>query len=171
MESIQRQFANLCYNRFIDSNSCNYESVIYILNRFIPGDKILTLYFLLKLSRIKLTVVLLRILLLSTYPLNKLETIPTLKSVVSQDLALQQVVSRLQTASADLWTVSINITSPFRIHYPLLNPTELRHYRITFIILLPSIEVYSSSNSSSSSSSYIHSQCSPVVGPSLLAST
>jgi hypothetical protein len=40
-----------------------------------------------------------------------------------------------------------------RIHFPLLNHTELHHYRVTCIILWPSIEFYSSPNSSSSSSS------------------
>jgi hypothetical protein len=100
----------------------------------------LELYFLLMFSRIKLTVVLLWILLVFKYPLRKLEKFPPLRSVMSQDLALQQDSSRLQTTSANLWTFSINVTSPFRIHFPLLNPTELRHYRVTCIILLTRIK-------------------------------
>jgi hypothetical protein len=56
-----------------------------------------------------------------------------------QDLALQQGASWLQTTSANLWTFSINITSPFRIHFPVLIPTELRHYRDTCIFLLVGI--------------------------------
>jgi hypothetical protein len=43
---------------------------------------------------------------------------------MSEDLALQQVASQLPTAFADLWTFSINIPSPLRIIFPLLNPTE-----------------------------------------------
>jgi hypothetical protein len=49
------------------------------------------------------------------------------KYVMSHDLALQQDASQLQIASADLWAFSINIISPLRIRFPLLNPTELRH--------------------------------------------
>jgi hypothetical protein len=82
------------------------------------------------------------------YPLGKLETSPPLKSVMSQDLALLQGASQLQTASANLWTFSINITSPLRIHIPLINLTELHHYRVTCIILLPSIKFLSTSSSS-----------------------
>jgi hypothetical protein len=52
---------------------------------------------------------------------------------------LQQGASRLQTASANLWTFSINITSPLRIRFPLFNPTELRHHRVAYIVLLPRI--------------------------------
>jgi hypothetical protein len=59
---------------------------------------------------------------------------------MSQDLALQQGASQLQTVSADLWTFSTNITSPLMIHFSLLNPTKLHHYRVTCIILLPSIK-------------------------------
>jgi hypothetical protein len=78
------------------------------------------LYFLLTLSRTKLTVVLLWILLVSVYPLSKLRTFPPLTSVMSQDLALQQGVSQLQTAYADLWTFSINILSPQRVLFRCL---------------------------------------------------
>jgi hypothetical protein len=53
-----------------------------------------------------------------------IETFPPLTPVMFQDLSLQQGASRLQTASADLWTFSINKPFPFRIHFPLLNPTE-----------------------------------------------
>jgi hypothetical protein len=59
---------------------------------------------------------------------------------MSQELALQQGASLLQTTSANLWTFSIYITSPLRIHFPLLNPTDLHHYHVTCIILLPSIK-------------------------------
>jgi hypothetical protein len=107
-----------------------------MLNYLHPGDKILTLYFLLTLSRTKLTVVLWT-LLASMYPLSKLGTVPPLTSVMSQDLFLQQGASRLQT---NLWTFSVNIPSPLRIQFPLLNPTELRHYRVTCITVLPSIK-------------------------------
>jgi hypothetical protein len=80
------------------------------------------------------------------YALSKLETFPPLTSVMSRDLARQQSASRLQTTTANLWTFSVNITSPLKIHFPLLNPIELRHYRVTCIIL------QSSSSSSISSS-------------------
>jgi hypothetical protein len=79
------------------------------------------------------------------YPLSKLETFPTLTSVMSEDLALQQGASRLQITSADLWKLAINITSPLRIHFPLLSSIELCHYHVTSIILLPRIKfLYSS---------------------------
>jgi hypothetical protein len=96
----------------------------------------MTLYLLLTFSRTQLTVVLLWILLVSVYPLSKLECVPPLTSVMSQDLVLQQGASRLQTTSANLWTFSIIIISPSRVHSPMLNPTELRNYRVTCIILL-----------------------------------
>jgi hypothetical protein len=67
---------------------------------------------------------------------------------MSQDIELQQVASQLQITSADLWTFSINITSPLRIHFPLLNATELRHYHITYNILLPSMKFWFSFSSS-----------------------
>jgi hypothetical protein len=51
---------------------------------------------------------------------------------VSDVSRLQQGASRLQT-SANPWTFPMNTTSPLRIHFPLLNPTDLRHYRITCI--------------------------------------
>jgi hypothetical protein len=71
---------------------------------------------------------------------------------MSQDLALQRGASRLQTTSADLRTFSRNTTSPLRIHFPLLNPAELRRYRVTCIILLSRIKFWSSSTYSSSGS-------------------
>jgi hypothetical protein len=124
--------------------------IVYILKSFIPGDKTLTLYFLLSSSRTKSTVDLSWLLLVSVYPLSKLDTFPLLMSVMCQELALQQGASQLQTTSASLWTFSINITSPFRIHFPLLNPTELQHCRVTSIILLPRIKFLSSFSSSCS---------------------
>jgi hypothetical protein len=69
----------------------------------------------------------------------RVPTSTALTSVMYQDLALRQGASRLQT-SADPWTCSINITSPLRIHFRLLNPTELRHYRVTCIISLLNIK-------------------------------
>jgi hypothetical protein len=121
---------------FVIMNQC---WIIYISKRFTLADKILTLYFLLTFSRTKLTVVVLWILLVSVYPLSKLETFPLLTSVMSQDWALQQGASQLQT-STNLWTFPINITSPLRIHFPLLNHTELRRYLVTCVILLPNIK-------------------------------
>lgn len=53
---------------------------------------------------------------------------------MSQDLAVELGTSRLQIASADCWTFLINLTSPFGIHFPLLYPSDLRHYRVTCII-------------------------------------
>jgi hypothetical protein len=97
------------------------------------------LYFLLTFSRTKLTIVLLWTLLVSVYPLRKLETFPPLMSVMSED-SLQQRASRLHT-STNPWTFSIH-TSPLRIHFILLCPTELRHYRVICIILLHSTKYY-----------------------------
>jgi hypothetical protein len=57
---------------------------------------------------------------------------------VSKDLALHRGALRLQTASVNLWTFSVNMASPSRIHFPLLHTTELRHYHVTCITLLPS---------------------------------
>jgi hypothetical protein len=85
-------------------------------------------------------------------PTKQIRDFSTLISVMSQDLALQQGVSRLQTTSANLWTFLINIPSLLRIHFPLLNPTELHHYRVTCIIFLPRIKFWSNSGSSFSSS-------------------
>jgi hypothetical protein len=42
--------------------------------------------------------------------------------------------SRLQT-SANLWTFLKNVAPPLRTHFPLLNPTELYHCRVTCIAL------------------------------------
>jgi hypothetical protein len=50
-------------------------------------------------------IIMLYILLVSVYPLCKLGTFPPLASVMSQDLALQQGESQLQTASAELLDV------------------------------------------------------------------
>jgi hypothetical protein len=124
-----------------EDSFCNYESMLNYLNfkLLYSVDKILTLYFLLTVSRTKLTVVLLWILLVSVYPLSRLEIFPPLTSVMSQDLALQQGASRLHT-SADPWTFSTNISSLLRIHFPLLNPTGLHYYRVTCVVLLPSIK-------------------------------
>jgi hypothetical protein len=44
--------------------------------------------------------------------------------------------------------ISINITLPLRICFPLLNPTKLHHYHVTFIILMPGNKLESSSSSS-----------------------
>jgi hypothetical protein len=79
------------------------------------------------------------------YPLSKLETLPPLTSVMSQDLPLRKGAPRLQT---DLWTFSINITSPLRVYLALLNATELDHYRVTCIVVLPGIKCSSTSSSS-----------------------
>jgi hypothetical protein len=46
-------------------------------------------------------------------PWSKLETFPPATSVMPQDLALQQGGSWLQATSANLWTFSTNITSPW----------------------------------------------------------
>jgi hypothetical protein len=61
-----------------------------------------------------------------------------LTSVMSQDLALQQQGAlRLQTSSANLRMFStIHITSPLRICFPLLNPSELQHYHVSCVVIL-----------------------------------
>jgi hypothetical protein len=63
-----------------------------------------------------------------------------LTSGMSQDPALQQGVSQLQTSEV-LWMFAINIISPLNIDFPFLNPSELHHYHVTCIILLPSIKI------------------------------
>jgi hypothetical protein len=125
LENIQRKFTNLCYSRLIQPNSfCNYESMSTYLYYKKPYSRRQNLHLnsLLTFSRTKLTVVLIWIHLVSVYPLSRLDTFPPLTSEMFQHLVLQQGASRLQTTSADLWTFSINITSPLRIHFLLLNP-------------------------------------------------
>jgi hypothetical protein len=78
-------------------------------------------------------------------------------------LALQQEVSRLETEPANLWTFTINITSPLRINFPLLNPTELRHYHVTCIVLLPRIKFQSSFNSSLSLACVMYAFSAPLL--------
>jgi hypothetical protein len=112
LENTQRKFENLCYNRFIQPNSFrNYESMLNDLHfkkLYFRRQNLDTLFLINVSRRTKLILVLLWILLVSVYPLSKLETSPILMSVMSQDLALQQGASRLQTTSANLWTFSIN---------------------------------------------------------------
>jgi hypothetical protein len=110
-------------------------------------------------------------LLVSVYPLSKLETLSPVTSEMSQDLALQQGASRLQTASANLWTFSINITSLLRIRFPLFNPTELRHYRVTCIVLWAGIKFSLVLVLVLVSFCYVHFKCSSLICHSLLAST
>jgi hypothetical protein len=59
-------------------------------------------------------------------------------------------VSRLRKTSANFWTFLMNITPLLRIHFPLLNPTELHNYRLSCVVLLHGIKFYSSSSSSGS---------------------
>jgi hypothetical protein len=54
---------------------------------------------------------------------------------MSQNLALQEVATKLQATSASFWMLPINITSPLQIYFSLLN-----HCRITTIIFLPNIK-------------------------------
>jgi hypothetical protein len=58
------------------------------------------------------------------YPLKNLGTLPPLTLAMSQDNPLHHGVFLLQTASADLWTFSMNIPSPLRILFILRSPTE-----------------------------------------------
>jgi hypothetical protein len=110
------------------------------------------LYFLLTFPRTKLTVVLLWILLVSVYPLNKLGTFPPLTSVLSQDLALQQGMSAANSIcrSPDVFNKH---TISLRILFPLFNTvkiavpvTSLACYLYCFIIeyLVISLILYSS---------------------------
>jgi hypothetical protein len=71
------------------------------LRSFVPNDKILTLYLLLKFSSSKLVLIILWILLVSVYPLSKLDSFAPLMSVMAQGLALQQGASRLQAVFAN----------------------------------------------------------------------
>jgi hypothetical protein len=72
-------------------------------------------------------------------PTKQITDFSTLKvSNVSRLSLLRRCVT---TTSANAWTFSINITSPLRIHFPLLNPTELHHCRVTCTILLSMIKL------------------------------
>jgi hypothetical protein len=139
---IQRKFADLCYNRFIQLKSFrNYESMLNYLQfkkHYCRQQKLVAL-FLIHFFKNKIDCCSIMDTVGLLYPLSKLEISQPSKSVMSQDLTLKQGASRLQTISANLWTFSINITSPLRIQFPLLNPTELCHYRVTCIILFPRI--------------------------------
>jgi hypothetical protein len=71
-------------------------------------------------------------------PIMHVRDFPLLTFVMPQDLTFQQGASQLKT-SINFWTFSTNTASPLRIQCPLLNPTELLHYHVTCIILLPRI--------------------------------
>jgi hypothetical protein len=135
LENTRRKLANLRYNRFNQPNFFrNYEQILNYLrfktlhsrrhNRdplFLTDDFKNKIYSCFTVDT-----------LVCVYPLSESEAFPPLRSIMSQDLSLQQGASRMQT-TANLWVFSINITPPLKMHLPLLNPAELRHYRVTCI--------------------------------------
>jgi hypothetical protein len=95
-ENTKRKFENLCYNLFIQPNCfLNYDA----LKHFILGDKILMLDLLLTFSRTTFSLVLLWIMLIFMSPLSILETFPPLASVMSQDLAANDICKSLDIFS------------------------------------------------------------------------
>jgi hypothetical protein len=68
---------------------------------------------------------------------NKIDSCSIMDTAGSSNISN---VSRCVTAASNICKflgVYKNITSPWTIHFPfLLNTTELRHYRVTYIILL-----------------------------------
>jgi hypothetical protein len=103
--------------------------IIDILKSFILCDKILAFYFLLTFSKTKI----------DCCSIMDIAVLPVLTKQ-TRDLSLQQDASRLQT-SADIWSSSRKATSPLRMHFPLLNPTELYDYRVTCTVVLPRIKL------------------------------
>jgi hypothetical protein len=73
-------------------------------------------------------------------PLGKLETFPHLNSIMSQRLGAS---TRRVTAPNNIYR-SLDVlnkhTSRLKIHFLLLNPTDLNHYRVTCIVLLSNIK-------------------------------
>jgi hypothetical protein len=137
-----KKILNVCYNRFIQHNSiCNYETMLNYLHlkRLNYRRQNCNALFLNNIFKNKIdscsTMDTVGIRVIT----KKIRFFPSLTSEMSQDLSLEQGAWRLQTSSTNLWTFSINITSPLRIHFPLFNPTELYHCRITCIIVLPDI--------------------------------
>jgi hypothetical protein len=110
--------------------------IIYILKRFIPGEKLLTLYFLLTFKKNYCCFITATVgLRVPTKPIRDLSTINV--SNVSR-----QPFNKVRHGCKQHLQISfsVNITSPFRIHFPLFISTELRHYRVACIILLPWIK-------------------------------
>jgi hypothetical protein len=127
MENVKTKFANLCYNRFIQPSSfCNYESMLnYLHFKKLPSrQQNLDTIFVTNIFKNLFDFCYIVDIVCHVIPTKQIRDFSTLTSVISQELALQQGASRLQTISESLWTFSINISSPLRIQFPLLNPTE-----------------------------------------------
>jgi hypothetical protein len=142
LENIQRKFENLYCNRFIQPYSFgNCESVLNYLHFKMLYSRWQNLHalFLINVFSNKLDCCSIMDMV-SMDPLSKLETFPHLRSIIFQDLVFQQSASQLQTTFANLWTFSVNVTSPLRVHFSLLNPTEICHYHVNCIILMCSIK-------------------------------
>jgi hypothetical protein len=78
---------------------------------------------------------------------------------MSEDLALQEGALRLQATSENLWMFSINITSPFTVHFSLFDPKDLHNYGLTCIILLSGTKFWSSSSLSLAFVMYTFNTC------------
>jgi hypothetical protein len=106
----KRKSANICYNQFIQPNSSrNYKSMLNYLHFKTLYCRQQNLDPLLKFSRTKLTIVVMDNVGLLV-PTKEIRDFLAFKlSHVTQELALQQGVSWLQTTSANIWTFSINI--------------------------------------------------------------
>jgi hypothetical protein len=103
-----------------------------MLKCFIPGYKFMKLYLLSMSSTTKLILVVLRILLVSVYPLRKLETVPPLTSATPQVLAVQQGVPHLQFS----WRLQQTNFS-----LSLLNLTAVYHHRMACLVSLSSFKI------------------------------
>lgn len=102
---------------------CNYKWTLnYLYMKKLSRRQSLTLFSLLTFWRTKFTFVLLRALLVSVYPLSKLNIFPPSTSVMSSDLAHQQDASQMQNNICK----SVDVFSKhnfLRIYFPLFNIT------------------------------------------------
>jgi hypothetical protein len=73
-------------------------------------------------------------------PTKQIKDFSTLHGSNVSRISLSTKFVTAANTTADLWMVWVYITSLLRTSLPLLNPTELRHCCITYIVLLPDIK-------------------------------
>lgn len=174
LRNVQRKFANLRYSGFAPQNSfCNYESILTNLHRkqLYSRRQILDGLFLINFPKYKFDYCSITdiVLILPTVQIRDFCTFSVSNVSIHRP---QQGTSRLQT-STNLQTCSIYTVSQLRIHFVLLNPTKLHHYRVTllFYCLVSQVSLVRVSVLAQSSVCYVQFQHSPVIEHSLLART
>jgi hypothetical protein len=124
LENVQIKFYNLCCKRFIQPNSfCNYESMLncqHLINLYSWRQNLdaLLLSNVFK-NKIDCCSVMDTVGLLA--PCKQIRDFTTFNVSNVSRLTLQQGASRLQITPANFWTFSINLTSPLRINFSLIN--------------------------------------------------